>query len=413
LINYLSHHLPDYMIPRLWVDLPELPLTKNGKVDKKALPDIEMASWVSDNFVAPRNILEKKIAEVWKEILQTDLISIYDNFFHLGGHSLLVFPVINKLRKLGINLSFKELFLNPSIEKLSVNQSINNEKNKDIPSAYLDLHVHHLNKESKNDIVFLIPGSPGLTDAYRELGDALDDLFQVYGLQWIGLQRGETPLSTMEENAKWCKKWIQEIQPGGPYKLIGHSVGAHLAYEIIKQLEQDGQTVEVLIILDASINTAYVRNEKEGTTIDERLILLSESLISTYRLPSLQSGWQKELINRLIRTEEDNKGTVVMEYLHAHIKEDENKEFILRAFNTTIIQFLIKYTPSGFIGSNILVIKSEKGTSPDIDFIEWKKHTKSTFKMVHSPGDHMSMIYNYNALQIALIIKEHLFNKNN
>ncbi|MEO7583966.1 MAG: non-ribosomal peptide synthase/polyketide synthase [Ferruginibacter sp.] len=99
IVAYLQAKLPDYMIPALWVELKTLPLTPNGKIDKKALPDPDASSHLQKQFVAPATEDEKKIAAIWKEILNVNQVGIHDNFFELGGDSIKVIRVVNKLKK--------------------------------------------------------------------------------------------------------------------------------------------------------------------------------------------------------------------------------------------------------------------------------------------------------------------------
>ncbi|MEX6690965.1 non-ribosomal peptide synthase/polyketide synthase, partial [Danxiaibacter flavus] len=117
LVAYLEHKLPRYMIPHLWVKLDRLPLTSTGKINRKALPDIEPAQMLSNVYVAPRNYMEKKLAEIWQELLCIDNIGVYDNFFELGGHSLIAFRMASAIRKeLAIEAAIKELFAKPTID---------------------------------------------------------------------------------------------------------------------------------------------------------------------------------------------------------------------------------------------------------------------------------------------------------
>lgn len=117
---HLSTVLPEYMVPSYYVELESLPLTSNGKINKKALPNISDQDIIRKEYVAPRNKTEEKLAQIWQEILKVDTIGITDNFFNLGGHSLLVVRIINQIKKeLGLNISVKTFFENPTIDALS------------------------------------------------------------------------------------------------------------------------------------------------------------------------------------------------------------------------------------------------------------------------------------------------------
>ncbi|MBC7828704.1 MAG: amino acid adenylation domain-containing protein [Chitinophagaceae bacterium] len=116
---FLQQQLPDYMIPGLLVELDQLPLTPNGKIDKKALPnpDIEL---IGSEYVAPRNVLESKLADIWKEVLEIEKVGIYDNFFELGGHSLKAIQLISRLHKrLNIKTDIGKILSNPTIKELA------------------------------------------------------------------------------------------------------------------------------------------------------------------------------------------------------------------------------------------------------------------------------------------------------
>jgi amino acid adenylation domain-containing protein len=119
--NFLSERLPDYMIPSNLVVLEALPLTPNGKIDRRALPTPDGARpTLEAPFVAPRNDLERSIVSVWQEVLNVSKVGINDNFFDLGGHSLLLVQVHGKLRaRLKSELSVIEMFRYPTVNALA------------------------------------------------------------------------------------------------------------------------------------------------------------------------------------------------------------------------------------------------------------------------------------------------------
>ena len=117
---YLSSYLPDYMVPGYLVELEEMPLSVNGKINRKGLPEIESKDLIKQEYEGPRTEEEKTLVKIWEEVLDVDKIGIKDNFFELGGHSLMVSQVINRVqRMMGKTLSFQSFFSNPTIEGLS------------------------------------------------------------------------------------------------------------------------------------------------------------------------------------------------------------------------------------------------------------------------------------------------------
>jgi len=118
--NYLSQHLPHYMIPAIFMNLEALPLTPSGKIDRKALPDPEVKREnLGTSYAAPKNEKQKKLVSIWKAILSAEEIGIRDNFFELGGDSILSIQVIARAKQAGLNITPRQLFENPTIEKLA------------------------------------------------------------------------------------------------------------------------------------------------------------------------------------------------------------------------------------------------------------------------------------------------------
>ncbi|BAT56838.1 amino acid adenylation domain-containing protein (plasmid) [Nostoc sp. NIES-3756] len=123
--SFLQQKLPDYMIPSAFLPLQNLPLTANGKVDRKALPAPDkINAEIEQFFVAPRNSLEAQMAEIWSQVLRVEKVGkvgIHHNFFTLGGHSLLVTQLISRMRDaLGVELLIQDVFANPTVAELCV-----------------------------------------------------------------------------------------------------------------------------------------------------------------------------------------------------------------------------------------------------------------------------------------------------
>jgi amino acid adenylation domain-containing protein len=118
---FIADHVPNYMIPSAYVGLTELPQTPNGKVDRDALPAPEWdRAAAADEFVAPQTESERRIAEIWSEVLSVEQIGINDNFFALGGHSLLAMQVMSRLRdQLGVTLTLRAIFDSPTVMELA------------------------------------------------------------------------------------------------------------------------------------------------------------------------------------------------------------------------------------------------------------------------------------------------------
>jgi len=118
--EYLSRELPDYMIPRYFIPLEKMPLTPNGKIDRKQIPEPEEVMTEESVYVAPGSEVEKKLAAIWQEVLAVEKVGINDDFIKLGGHSLLVISIISKIhQEFHVELQLRDVFDNPTIKKLS------------------------------------------------------------------------------------------------------------------------------------------------------------------------------------------------------------------------------------------------------------------------------------------------------
>ncbi|MCA1616786.1 MAG: phosphopantetheine-binding protein, partial [Acidobacteria bacterium] len=117
---HLKERLPDYMLPSAYVALDSLPLTANGKVDRRALPAPEQAASSAQRYVAPRTPVEEVLCGIWAEVLGVERVGVEDNFFELGGHSLLITQVVSRVRKVfRIELAIRKLFDATTITQLS------------------------------------------------------------------------------------------------------------------------------------------------------------------------------------------------------------------------------------------------------------------------------------------------------
>ncbi len=129
LIESLKVALPEYMIPSVWVQLQSMPVTPNGKADRKALPDVDAIAGGTAAYAPPRNQTEEQFVAIWQQLLGKDQVGINDNFFEIGGHSLLGMRVISATRnKLNVELSVKDIFVYPTIAELAAQVSDQNKR---------------------------------------------------------------------------------------------------------------------------------------------------------------------------------------------------------------------------------------------------------------------------------------------
>jgi aryl carrier-like protein len=107
------------MVPAIIMELESLPLTANGKIDRKALPDPDAAEQLTNQYVAPRNAAEEALASIWQDVLGIDQVGIHDDFFELGGDSIITIQVVSRARRMGYELQVGDIFTYTTIARLS------------------------------------------------------------------------------------------------------------------------------------------------------------------------------------------------------------------------------------------------------------------------------------------------------
>ncbi|MEH1889739.1 MAG: amino acid adenylation domain-containing protein [Nostoc sp.] len=170
--QFLANQLPGYMVPNTFVVLESLPLTSNGKVDRRALPKPELDSTLLEKFVAPRTPIEKMLAQIWAQVLKVEQVGIYDNFFELGGHSLLATQLLSRIRtSLKVELPLRSLFTAATLAELAQEmgqlQQQNLEKTSlpilprardaELPLSYGQQRLWFLDQFEPNSAIYNIP----------------------------------------------------------------------------------------------------------------------------------------------------------------------------------------------------------------------------------------------------------------
>ncbi len=245
--TFIQSQLPDYMLPSAFVLLDRLPLTLNGKVDRKALPAPESNRQKSAQpLLDPRDELEVQLTNIWEQVLGIQPIGIDDNFFELGGHSLLAVRLFVEIeREFGRNLPLAILFQHQTIAELA---GVLRQAEWSAPWSSLVT----IRAGGAKPPLFCVHPIGGNVLEYHTLANYLDQEQPVYGLQSQGLDGQHQPLRRVEEMASLYIKELRTIQPHGPYLLLGYSFGGLVTFEIAQQLAADGEQIALLAMLDCS-----------------------------------------------------------------------------------------------------------------------------------------------------------------
>ncbi|MBW4600745.1 MAG: amino acid adenylation domain-containing protein [Calothrix sp. FI2-JRJ7] len=240
----LKQKLPDYMAPSAFIVIDCLPLTPAGKVDYCAL-SVWGSTEVLNTIVAPRTETELALEKIWAEVLSVERVSINDNFFDLGGNSLLAVQLIEQIHKqLKRDLPLAALFLNPTIAQLASQLCL------DDAQPWSPLVAIQPNGE--NPPLFCVHPIFGVVLPYFELAHHLGKNQPFYGLQPVGIDGESTPLTRIEDMATRYIAALRTVQPNGPYFLAGWSFGGLVAFEMAQQLQSNGDEVALLALLDTA-----------------------------------------------------------------------------------------------------------------------------------------------------------------
>ncbi|QNK64693.1 non-ribosomal peptide synthase/polyketide synthase [Pedobacter sp. PAMC26386] len=398
---WLKGVLPEYMVPSFFIRLEELPLTPNGKIDKKALPDPDTNELLTTVYVAPRNQLQGALAEIWQNMLGIPRVGIYDNFFELGGLSLLVIGLISVIKKeLRHQLNVRDIFNYPTIHQLA---EIINTRTED---AALDLgapenqllndHIVLLNEGPVSFPVFMLPGAAGVCEVYSALGQALNETCALYGLQMPGVFEGEVPMRDLTAIAARNINWMKEVQPVGPYRFIGHSLGGIVIHEMTKQLEAAGELVQVGIILDkdTSTDSSFHGGEDNGEVLFKLAMLVFE-LGSMVTKPYPEWIWK--LKEGFSLSDRNNIIPAITLIVMDNIGNNQHyANFILRILNLVISNAFLEYAVTGQINASLLIVKAEQTLwEENSGCLGWEAFASKT-EAITVPGDHDSLVGNEN-----------------
>jgi amino acid adenylation domain-containing protein len=354
--KHLEGALPKFMLPAFYVALPAFPLNPNGKVDKKLLPAPELRSTrMRAQHVSPRNAEEAALAELWAKALGVPDIGIHDDFFDLGGHSIMGIQLLTHIeQRFDKALPLKALFEAPTI------------------AQFAELLRTDSASQAWKNLSLVQPGGDGIPlfivhgdEASHFIPKHLGAQRPFYAFFHQGEDGKEIRYTSVESIARHFISELKQARPHGPYLLCGYSFGGIVAYEMAQQLTAMGDEVPYLAVLDTYSPALH------GKAIASDMKFYDP----------LKKSLMRGLVSRFLR----NGGTVPTRLRNFHIID-------------TYDRAAMNYTPRPYKGK-LTVFKAEHSWGPNE--MGWESLAKGGMEVRIVPGDHYTVIEEPNVGQLA------------
>jgi amino acid adenylation domain-containing protein len=405
--RFLYEKLPKYMVPSSFVVLPKLPLNSQGKVDRHALPEPQPTDGIEGKVrTPPSDPLERMLASIWRKLFAVESVGVNENFFELGGHSLMALRFFGELEKsTGVQLPLATLFAAPTIRQLA---TIVREKGWQPPWSCLV----PIKPSGTRPPLFFVHGVGGNILIYSDLARCVSEEQPVYGIQSLGLDGRQAPLTRVEDMAARYIQEIRMLQPTGPYLLCGLSFGGTVAFEMARQLSAQGERVGMLGLLDT-----FVLPDPESPIQSIRISLTSFGRRARFHIgnltavpPARQISYLQQAAKRFRRriwgrfwrviVGLRKPGHVPVEYLVRMVRESNT--FAAR-----------KYRAAPYDGEVTLFVATDQILKSPFVLIEaWQPLAKGGVREIRVPGDHVTMVREPHVKELAKRLDECLIDIN-
>ncbi|OIN83718.1 non-ribosomal peptide synthetase [Francisella sp. TX07-6608] len=275
--NHLAKKLPEYMIPSFYMRLESFPLTINGKLDRKALPDCDISN-IKEEYIAPTTELQQKMCQIWQEVLKIDKVGITDNFFNIGGNSILSIQAAYKMTKIfDTEISIADIFRYKTVANILEN----------VTDEFQLISYFNQKDDNKEDLLFIHPAFAGC-EVYYDLIEKLSPYYNCIGIENYNLY-AKNKISSLSCLAKFYLEKLDLNDKNKQIILSGWSLGGLIAFEMAYWLERKGFNNIQLILLDPHIPKgkvekyhAHFNPDKGGRNVEEYIHEFTSKLDKNY-----------------------------------------------------------------------------------------------------------------------------------
>ncbi|MDV2685199.1 amino acid adenylation domain-containing protein [Alkalihalophilus lindianensis] len=408
----LYNELPSHMIPSYFVQVDKWPLTTNGKLDHKALPNPKQNINTGISFVSPSTPTEIKLQKIWCNNLNLNDVGIYNDFFELGGHSLKVTLLVSEINKtFDTHLEFLDVYRNSTIKKLA--EKIEQDLYLGSQTNFKETVI--LKEGSKDKNIFFIHGGNGKADTYAELCRK-----GILDFNCIGIQKNTQSSISREfisagELAKLYADQIKSIQKEGPYYIFGTCIGGTIAFEIANRLEAQGEN-EIFIALASS----EPPNPQTDKPLDAEKLLEEETIYVRALLLSLgiEDKMQKQNFNNIYELWEEfyriiTENDIALSQLSQIIEIKESNGSIIeniKSMNSvrSLVSMRDIYLPERKLKAEVIYYGAKDYEIPDKE--NWQHYCLNPIRYFKVNGDHDSIFQEPNTSMFSQMLSNHINN---
>jgi amino acid adenylation domain-containing protein len=390
--DFLKTKLPNYMLPVAVVVLEKLPLNSNGKVDRQAFSE-PLLTPGEKVLVRARDGLEAQLIGIWENALGIQPIGVTDDFFEIGGHSLLAVRMLSEIERIfAKNLPLATLLQMPTIEKLAA--ALRQDDWKPTWSPLVEIK-----SRGSRPPFFAVHGGCGTVLFYSELVRWLGAEQPLYGLQAQGLDGSPIVHTSVEAIAKYYISEMCKIQPHGPYFFGGYSLGGVVAFEIAQQLHGAGEQVALIVLFETRNPARPARRYSFAERMRLRLRALEHSPPGAklryfaqrpwVKAGDYMTGWQKNIERLVYKVKRHNGGPVPAEQRRVHVQMTHERA-------------VAAYKPHAYPGRITLfrVQNPDDGCEHTSDY-GWTEFAEDGIDIHDVPGAHLTIFAGANMRALA------------
>jgi amino acid adenylation domain-containing protein len=402
--EFLKTRVPEYMIPQDFVFLDALPQTGSGKVDRRALPQPAPHSNCLPP-VSPRDSIELKILHIWQDLLGISSIGIQDDFFLIGGHSILAVRLLARIAQtFGRELPLAEFYQNPTIEQMGLALRRN------ASAQAADPLIAIRPSASGHPPIFLIHAAGGRSITYYELARSLPADIPVYGLEDVS----GTDTSVNAMAARYVEA-VRRVQPRGPYFLGGWSTGATVAFEMARQLRTAGQEIGLLALLDAfSPHRPKLSDADPGAASARVLATIARNL-------TIYAGQSVAI------SESDFLGRTPEDQMSFFLEEAKTRNLFPADLSIAFVRGFLEVSERHVrafwdyegrrAGERLLLFRSsepltwgieEENELAALDDFGWQRFSSEPVRIQSVPGNHVTMFQQPQVRELARLLSEEI-----